>query len=92
MAGGSLAYYNWFVYEFWRFVFVQQVVAEYAKSFIDYPPMQKGATFNLEAVKAEIMKAIAGDRRSSVRDRVRSGTRGGSPPDDGSPRPREPTR
>ena len=25
---GSLAYYNWFVYEFWRFVFVQQEVAQ----------------------------------------------------------------
>ena len=25
---GSLAYYNWFVYEFWRFVFVQQEVAK----------------------------------------------------------------
>ena len=26
--GGSLAYYNWFAYEFWRFVFVQQEVAK----------------------------------------------------------------
>ena len=25
--GGSIAYYNWFAYEFWRFVFVQQQVA-----------------------------------------------------------------
>ena len=25
---GSLAYYNWFVYEFWRFVFVQQEIAK----------------------------------------------------------------
>ena len=25
---GSLAYYNWFVYEFWRFVFVQEVVGK----------------------------------------------------------------
>ena len=25
---GSLAFYNWFVYEFWRFVFVQQEVGE----------------------------------------------------------------
>ena len=27
-AQGSLAYYNWFVYEFWRFVFVQQEVGQ----------------------------------------------------------------
>jgi arylsulfatase len=40
---GSLNYYNWFVYQFWRFVFVQQMVAEYGKTFIEYPPMQKGA-------------------------------------------------
>ena len=57
-ANGSLAYYNWFLYEFWRFVAVQQVVGEYAKTFIDYPPMQKGATFNLENVKAQIQKAV----------------------------------
>jgi arylsulfatase len=56
---GSLAFYNWFVYEFWRFVFVQQVVAELAKTAIEFPPMQKGASFNLESVKAQIEKAMA---------------------------------
>jgi arylsulfatase len=56
---GSIAYYNWFVYEFWRFVFVQQEVARAAQSFIEFPPMQKGASFNMEAVKAQIEKAIA---------------------------------
>ena len=56
---GSLAYYNWFVYEFWRFVFVQQEIAKVAKTFIEYPPMQKGATFNLEALKEELDKKIA---------------------------------
>jgi arylsulfatase A-like enzyme len=56
---GSLAYYNWFVYEFWRFVFVQQVVAQEAQSFIEFPPMQKGATFNMESVKQQIQRAIA---------------------------------
>ena len=55
---GSLAYYNWFVYEFWRFVFVQQEVAKAAQSFIEFPPMQKGASFNMEAVKEQIQKAI----------------------------------
>jgi arylsulfatase A-like enzyme len=55
---GSLGYYNWFVYEFWRFVFVQQEVAKYAQSFIEYPPLQKGASFNMEDVKAQIQRAI----------------------------------
>lgn len=57
---GSLAYYNWFLYEFWRFVFVQQEVAKFAQSFIDFPPIQKGASFNLEAVKEQILKAMQG--------------------------------
>jgi arylsulfatase len=56
-ASGSLAYYNWFAYEFWRFVFVQQEVGKLAKTAIDFPPMQKGASFNLEAVKNQIDKA-----------------------------------
>ena len=56
---GSLAYYNWFAYEFWRFVFVQQEVANAAQSFIEFPPMQKGASFNMEAVKQQIERAIA---------------------------------
>lgn len=54
---GSLNYYNWLVYEFWRFVFVQQKVGEFAKTFIEFPPMQKGASFNLEALKAQIEAA-----------------------------------
>jgi len=56
---GSLAYYNWFVYEFWRFVFVQQEVAQAAQTFIEFPPMQKGASFNMEQVKEQIQRAIA---------------------------------
>jgi len=55
---GSLEYFDWFVYEFWRFVFVQQEVAKLAMTAIDYPPMQKGASFNLDAVKAKIDQAM----------------------------------
>jgi arylsulfatase A-like enzyme len=58
-ANGSLAYYNWFAYEFWRFVFVQQEVAKLAQTAIDFPPMQQGASFNLAAVKAQIDQAVA---------------------------------
>ena len=56
---GSLAFYNWFAYEFWRFVFVQQEVAKAAQTFIEFPPMQKGASFNMEAVRAQIEATIA---------------------------------
>ncbi len=58
-ANGSLAFYNWFAFEFWRFQFVQKEVGKVAQSAIEYPPMQRGASFNLEAVKAQIEKAIA---------------------------------
>ena len=56
---GSIAYYNWFAYEFWRFVFVQQEVAKAAQTMIEFPPMQAAASFNMSAVKAAIDKAIA---------------------------------
>jgi arylsulfatase A-like enzyme len=56
---GSIAYYNWFAYEFWRFVFVQKEVAKAAQTLIDFPPMQGGASFNMSTVKAAIDKAIA---------------------------------
>jgi len=58
-AKGSMQYWDWFKYEFWRFVFVQQEVAKLAKTAIDYPPMQKGASFNLDALKAELAQKAA---------------------------------
>jgi arylsulfatase len=57
-ANGSLNYYQFFVHEFWRFVLVQQQVAQLGQSLIAYPPMQRGASFNLDQVKAAILKAI----------------------------------
>jgi arylsulfatase len=56
---GGQAYFEWFKYEFWRFVFVQQVMAKELETFIEFPPMQRGASFNLEAVKAEMAKRMA---------------------------------
>jgi arylsulfatase A-like enzyme len=54
---GSLEYFEWFKFEFWRFVLVQRVVANLAETAIAFPPMQKGASFNLEAVKQQILDA-----------------------------------
>jgi arylsulfatase A-like enzyme len=45
---------DFYAREFWRFVLVQQRVADLAKTAIDFPPMQAPASFNLEAVKAQI--------------------------------------
>jgi len=55
---GSIAYYNWFAFEFWRFVYVQQEIARAAQTVLEFPPMQKGASFNLEALKAELARKM----------------------------------
>jgi arylsulfatase len=56
---GSYLYMgDFYLHEFWRFVFLQQEVAKEAMTFIQFPPMQKGASFNLEAVKAELQQRI----------------------------------
>ena len=39
---GSIAYYNWFAYQFWRFQFVQQQVAKLAKTGDRVPAHAKG--------------------------------------------------
>jgi arylsulfatase A-like enzyme len=51
---GSFQYWDWYKYEFWRFVLVQKEIAKAIPSLLEFPPMQKGASFNLEAVKAEM--------------------------------------
>ena len=55
---GSMEYANWYIYEFWRYVFVQEQVAKTAQTFIDFPPMQKGASFNLDSVKEQVQRAM----------------------------------
>src|SRR5688572_33031965 len=60
---GAQGYFQeWFLYEFWRFVFVQEEVAKLAQTAIEYPPMQRGASFNLDAVKAKIEEAVRAHR------------------------------
>ena len=62
---GSIAYYDWFKFEFWRFAYVQQVIGKWAPTFIEYPPMQAGASFNLEALKAEMAKKMEAAKAGS---------------------------
>ena len=49
---------DFFGHEFWRLVFVQQEVEAFAKTFEEFPPMQKGATFNVDNVKAQVREMI----------------------------------
>ena len=60
-------YFDWFKYQFWRFVFVQQTMAKEIQSFLDFPPMQRGASFNLDAVKAEMAKKMEAAEKGSQR-------------------------
>jgi hypothetical protein len=39
-------------------VFVQQLMGKEIQTFLESPPMQRGASFNLDAVKAEMAKKM----------------------------------
>ena len=54
-----MSFEHYYGREFWRFVFMQEEVAKLAQTAIDYPPMQAGASFNLDAVKKQIAEAQA---------------------------------
>jgi arylsulfatase len=56
MGGGYMN--DFYAREFWRFVNVQKLVGELAKSAIEFPPMQAPASFNLSAIKAKIDEVI----------------------------------
>ncbi len=49
---------DFYAREFWRFVLVQQHVGALAQTAIEYPPMQAPASFNLEALKAQVEELI----------------------------------
>ena len=57
---GSLMFFgDWFMYQFWRFVFVQQMMGKEIQTLLEFPPMQRGASFNLDALKAEMAAKMA---------------------------------
>jgi hypothetical protein len=58
-AEGSIAYWDSFKHEMWRFQIPAQVIAKYIPSFIEYPPMQAGASFNVGDLKAKVEAAAA---------------------------------
>lgn len=59
MGDGSADYMSgFFAREFWRFVFVQDIVGKLGETAIEFPPMQDPASFNLAEVKRKIDAAI----------------------------------
>jgi arylsulfatase len=63
---GSLLFFgDWYMYQFWRFVFVQQAMGKEIQTFLEFPPMQRGASFNLDALKAEMAKKMEQAEKAS---------------------------
>ena len=54
-----MSFGDWYMYQFWRFIFVQQKMGEEIQTFLEFPPMQRGASFNLDALKAEMAAKMA---------------------------------
>ncbi len=50
---------DFYLHEFWRFVHVQQEVATFARTFIDFPPQQTPASFNVDAIVTNVKEQIA---------------------------------
>ena len=52
LTGDNGSYYGsqWWNANMWRMVDMQRVVAGFIKTMQEYPPMQKGGSFNLDAV------------------------------------------
>jgi arylsulfatase len=47
---------DWWVFEFWRFVQAQHQVEDLAQTFVDYPPLQDPASFNLDSIKKKLQE------------------------------------
>ncbi len=47
---------DFFFHEFWRFVLAQRVVGKFAETFIEFPPQQAPASFNMDQVKKHIQE------------------------------------
>jgi hypothetical protein len=47
---------------------VQQEIGKYAQTFIEFPPMRAGASFNLSARKAELDEKMEASKRNRTGD------------------------
>jgi arylsulfatase len=56
----SNTYYDWMIDHIYLFVPAQQLVAEFLKSFIDFPPRQKAASFSIDQVLAKLSQPVTG--------------------------------
>jgi arylsulfatase len=56
-AQGSIGYWDSFKHEMWRFQIPAKVIAEYIPTFVEFPPMQSGASFNVGDLKEKVEQA-----------------------------------
>jgi arylsulfatase A-like enzyme len=49
---------DFYLHEFWRFVYVQREVATFAQTFIEFPPQQTPASFNVDAIVTQVKEQI----------------------------------
>jgi len=70
---GGQQYFDWFKFQFWRFVFVQQVVGKELQTSSITRRCRKARVSNLEAVKAELAKKMAQAEAGGQRHRPITG-------------------
>ena len=56
----SNTYWDWVIDHLWVVYKMQDVVAAQIQDFVAYPPRQKAASFNLDAVLAQLQSATDG--------------------------------
>ena len=67
---GSQEYFQWFKYEFWRFVFVQQQVEKLAMTAVEFPPMQTRRELQPRRREGEDRGRQSGDSEIGIFDDV----------------------
>src|SRR5262249_32933067 len=50
---------DFYMHQFWRITYVQQIMAPFAQSFVDFPPQQAPASFNIDAIVSQVKEQIA---------------------------------
>jgi arylsulfatase A-like enzyme len=69
--GGSISYYNWFVYQFWRFQLVQQEVAKVARRRSSSRPCRRVRASTWRPSRSRLRRPSS--RRLESRDILRAG-------------------
>jgi hypothetical protein len=59
---GSIAYWDSFKHEMWRFQVASQVIVANISSIVEFPPMQVGAGFSTGDLKEKVEAVIAASK------------------------------